>query len=171
MSILIVGDEPEITQWLDRRRELGQDRFDEVWEGVYHVFPNARSEHAQVTGQVLIALEARARAAGLRSAGPFNLGTGPSDFRVPDGGWFTESPNASYVSTAAAVLEVLSLDDETFAKFEFYFARGVREILVAHPTQRWVRCWTREREVFVEAEASAVFGVGMAELSTEIAWP
>ena len=166
-----MGDEPEITQWLDRRRELGQDGFDEVWEGVYHVPPTVRSEHAQVTFEVLITLEARARAAGLRSAGPFNLGTGPSDFRVPDGGWFTESPNALYVPTATAVLEVLSPDDETFAKFDFYAARGVREILVAHPTERWVRCWTRDGGQFQEAEASAVFGVGLAQLATEIDWP
>ncbi|MGH8929470.1 MAG: hypothetical protein ACRDZO_02230 [Egibacteraceae bacterium] len=30
---------PEIESWLERRRALGQDLFDEVWEGDYHVGP------------------------------------------------------------------------------------------------------------------------------------
>jgi hypothetical protein len=171
MSILIVGEEPEIVEWLARRRARGQDRFDEVWEGVYHVSPNARSEHAQVAVQVMMTLGERARAAGLRSAGPFNLGTGPENYRVPDGGWFRSSPNALYVSGAAAVLEVLSPDDETFAKFDFYADRGVEEILVAHPTDRWVRCWANKRGVFEEAEASVLLGVTMTELIAEVEWP
>ena len=104
-------------------------------------------------------------------AGPFNLGTGPQNFRVPDGGWFRSSPNALYVSTAAAVLEVLSPDDETFAKFDFYAARGVEEILVAHPTDRWVRCWVNRGGAFEEVDASAVLGVRMTDLIAEVEWP
>lgn len=69
MSTLIVGDEPEISEWLDRRRALGQDGLNEVWDGVYHVAPNATSEHGQAALQILIALEPRARAAGLWSDG------------------------------------------------------------------------------------------------------
>ena len=171
MSIVIVGEEPEIAAWLARRRALGQDGFDEVWEGVYHVSPNARSEHAQVGVEILSALLRRARAAGLRSAGPFNLGTGPQDFRVPDGGWFRSSPNTLYVSTAAAVLEVLSPGDETFAKFNFYAARAVEEILVAHPTERWVRCWANRQGEFQDVDASALLGVTMTDLVSEVQWP
>ena len=171
MSIVIVGEEPEIAAWLARRRALGQDGFDEVWEGVYHVSPNARSEHAQVGVEIVSALLRRARSAGLRSAGPFNLGTGPQDFRVPDGGWFRSSPNSLYVSTAAGVLEVLSPGDETFAKFEFYAARAVEEILVAHPTERWVRCWANRQGVFQNVDASALLGVAMTDLVSEVQWP
>ena len=171
MSVLIVGEEPEIVAWLARRRALGQDSFDEVWEGVCHVPPNARSEHAEVAVQVMMKLGARARAAGVRSAGPFNLGTSPQNFRVPDGGWFRSSPNTLYVSTAAAVLEVLSPEDETFAKFDFYAARGVEEILVADPADRWVRCWANRRGVFEGVDASAVLGVSMTDLIAELEWP
>jgi hypothetical protein len=171
MSIVIVGEEPEIAAWLARRRALGQDGFDEVWEGVYHVSPTARSEHAQVGVEIVSALLPRARAAGLRSAGPFNLGTGPQDFRVPDGGWFRSSPNALFVPTAAAVLEVLSPGDETFAKFNFYADRAVEEILVAHPTERWVRCWTNRQGEFQDVNASALLGVTMTDLVSEVQWP
>ena len=171
MSVLIVGEQPDITAWLDRRRQLGQDGFDEVWEGVYHVSPNARSEHAQVAVQVMIAVEAQARDAGLVSAGPFNLGVDEHDFRVPDGGWFTASPGALYVPTAAVVLEVLSPQDETFAKFDFYAARGVQEILVAHPTERWVRAWLNRRATFAEVPASALLGITMPDLVAAVRWP
>jgi Uma2 family endonuclease len=172
MSVVVGGEQPEIAAWLARRRTLGQDGFDEVWEGVYHVSPNARSEHAQVAAEIVAVLRDRAWAAGLVGAGPFNLGVDREDFRVPDGGWFAaSSPGALYVPTAAAVLEVLSPDDETFAKFDFYAARGVQEILIAHPTARWARCWARQGTQFHETDDSAVLGITMADLTAAVRWP
>ena len=172
MSILIVGDEPEISEWLQRRRNAGQDGFDEMWDGVYHVSPNVRSEHGQVAVQVLITLEPRALANRLESCGPFNLGTGPHDFRVPDGGWFSRPPNALYVPTAVMVLEVLSPDDETFAKFDFYAERSVSEILVGHPRERWARCWRQAAGGgYTEVDHSRVMDIAMGELSAQIRWP
>ena len=172
MSVLIVGDDPEVAEWLRRRRDAGQDGFDEVWDGVYHVSPNAGSEHGQVTAQVLIALEPLARAAGLASCGPFNLGTGEQNFRVPDGGWFSRSPGALYVPTAVMVLEVLSPDDETYDKFDFYAERSVVEILVVHPIERWARCWQNAvTGGYTEVEHSRVMNIAPRELSAQIRWP
>ena len=96
---------------------------------------------------------------------------------MPDAGWFRASPNSLYVPTAAAVLEVLSPDDETFRKLTFYLARGVEEVLVAHPTERWIRCWAAtglpgatERS-WTEVEESALFGTTMQALVAEVSWP
>jgi hypothetical protein len=69
------------------------------------------------------------------------------------------------------VLEVLSPQDETFAKFDFYAACAVGEILVAHPTDRWVRCWVNRHGAFEEDDVSALLGVSMTELIAEIQWP
>lgn len=166
-----------VQEWLERRRQLGQDGRDEVWDGVYHVVPNARSEHAEVAAEVLGALRDRAKKAGLRQSTTFNLGTDDTDFRVPDAGWFRASPNTLYVPTAAAVLEVPSPDDETFRKLTFYLARGVEEVMVAHPTERWIRCWSATRlpgtteRSWTEVAESALFGTSMQALVAEVSWP
>lgn len=166
----MVGDQPEIQGWLDRRRALGQDGFDEVWEGVYHVTPNARAEHGVVAVGVLVAVEGRARAAGLWGCGPFNLGEA-TDFRVPDGGWFRAAPTGVYLPSALMVLEVLSPQDETFHKFGFYHAHDVREILVADPAERTVACWVLEGSQYVPASRSDVLDVSMATVQVEVRWP
>ena len=46
---VLLGEPPNVlAEWLERRRALGQDRFDEVWEGDYHVSPEARASHGDV---------------------------------------------------------------------------------------------------------------------------
>lgn len=167
----MVGSQPEIDAWLRRRRALGQDGRDEIWEGTYHVAPHAGAEHATVAYEIIVALAPRARAAGMVGGGEFNLGE-PDDFRVPDGGWFARQPRGTYVATAVVVLEVLSPDDETFAKFDFYAGHGVREVLVGHPSDRWVRCWRLDPGGDHHEEPdSATLAVSMAELQAEIRWP
>ncbi len=170
MTVVLVGAHPEFDVLLERRRTLGQDTFDEVWEGVYHVAPNAGTEHAQVAAQIVGVLFHRAWERGLHSSSAFNLGSGRDDFRVPDAGWFAESAHGTYAPTAVAVLEVLSPGDETFAKFDFYGSRGVLEILVAHPTERWVRCYAAGTGL-LEQPDSSVFGISMTELGGQIRWP
>lgn len=171
MRTVVLGERPpELEDLIRRRRELGQDGFDEVWEGEYHVAPNAHSDHAIVASELVLALGPRARVRRLLTSGPFNLGD-PQDFRVPHGGFHRARPGTLYVPTAVAVVEVLSPDDETFRKFDFFAARGVEEVLVASPTERWVRCWHRTAGSYAEQDTSAVLGVSMAALLDEIAWP
>jgi Uma2 family endonuclease len=79
-----VGDPPaEVQAWLDRRRALGQDLFDEVWEGEYHVAPAPHRRHGDVDDQLAAILRPTARAVGLWPSGPLNIGA-PDDYRVPD---------------------------------------------------------------------------------------
>jgi len=39
MRTVLLEPPAEVRAWLARRRELGQDLYDEVWEGEYHVAP------------------------------------------------------------------------------------------------------------------------------------
>ncbi len=39
------------------------------------------------------------------------------------------------LGTADLVVEVRSPDDESYAKLDFYAAKGVREVLVLHPAE------------------------------------
>ena len=54
MRTTFVMDPPPIVEdWLARRRALGQDRLDEVWEGEYHVAPEASNRHALIQVQLI----------------------------------------------------------------------------------------------------------------------
>ena len=172
MTTVVLGEQPEVEQWLERRRSLGQDGRDEVWEGVYHVAPLEQPHNAIVAAEVLHRLRPRAERAGLTTLTPFNLGPGKHDFRCPDGGWIRSgAPLSLYLPAAVAVLEVLSPDDETYAKFPHYAASGVAEILVAQPFERWITCHRREGTAWSEQAVSRLFEVTMADLTAEIAWP
>ncbi len=112
----------------------------------------------------------RAKAAGLIPGAAFNLDE-VEDFRVPDGGYHRQRPGTLYVPTAAVLIEVLSPDDQTFARFDFYAAHGVDELLVADLETRTVRCWHLVDGRYVERPASALLDVEMATLVAELEWP
>lgn len=172
MSTLVLGDQPEIADWLERRRALGRDDRDEVWEGVYHVAPLEQPHNAIVAAEVLSVLRPRADALELRTLNPFNLGLDRTDFRCPDGGWIRrDAPLSLYLPTAVAVLEVLSPDDETYAKLPHYAARGVQEVLVAHPTERWVACHVRRGERWEQDDEGSLFTMTMTDLTAQVDWP
>jgi len=95
VKTIVVGEPPvEITAFLARRRALGQDRFDEVWEGEYHVVPAPHPWHGYVDKTLGELLGPWARAAGLIGTGRFNLGV-QDDYRVPDGGYHHDLPSRS----------------------------------------------------------------------------
>lgn len=87
------------------------------------------------------------------SIAEFNLGTGPQDFTVPDGG-VVAAPTGSYAESALLVVEVLSPDDATFDKFAHYSAHGVPELVLADPRTRAVRCWPLQDAGYVETPGS-----------------
>lgn len=171
MTTVVVGEPPaELQAWLDRRRELGQDGFDEVWDGVYHVAPLAHGRHGATEYQVAFALRAPARAAGLRGSGPINIGR-PGDYRVPDAAYLSTRETALWNPTAAIVVEILSPNDESREKFGFYFAAGVAEMLLVDPLERTVEWFVRGDGGFVPADRSALLDVSTAGLIAEIEWP
>jgi len=171
MKTVVLGPRPEALETLIRRRQTqGLDTFDEVWEGAYHVAPAAHPAHGYVDHALAVLLDPFARAADLVATGPFNLGQ-PDDYRVPDHGYHRRLPEGVWVTSAAVVVEVVSPDDETYAKFDFYASRQVDELIVADPQARTVRCYRREGESYVEAPRSAVLAVDADDLTRRIAWP
>lgn len=171
MRTVVLGERPaELEALIDKRRRLGLDHHDEVWDGVYVMAPHAHSDHGIVADELKGQLFRRAKAAGLLPGDSFNVGE-PTNFRVPDGGYHRTRPGTLYVPTAAVILEVLSPDDETFAKFDFYAAHGVDELLVADPDTCTVRCWHLVDGAYAEQPASALLDVGMSTLVAEVDWP
>ena len=156
---------------IERRKGLGLDRHDEVWEGVYHVAHHAHSRHGRVEILLAVLLLPYAQRAGLDVVGAFNLGLDDHDFRVPDLGVREPGPDAVYIATAAMVVEILSPDDETFAKFDFYASRGVREILVVDPDARTIRCWHLVVGEYREKATSSLLSLSCSDLQESLAWP
>jgi Uma2 family endonuclease len=171
MKLVVVGEPPvEIMSFLARRRALGQDRFDEVWEGEYHVVPAPHPWHGYLDRRLSMALEPLATTAALVSTGQFNLGE-PDDYRVPDGGYHRGVPSQVFIPTAAIVVEIVSPEDETWLKFDFYARHGVEEVCVGDPRQREIRWFVRAGDAYQETVASPLLGVTAAGLVAGIDWP
>lgn len=110
MATLVLGTPPpELETLLERRRQAGADRLDEVWQGVRHIVPGPSIEHADLSQQLAELLGPLARAADLRpTMSEFTLGESERDFRVPDGGLHRPGAAGVWHATAALVVEILS---------------------------------------------------------------
>jgi Uma2 family endonuclease len=161
----------EVEALLERRRKLGLDGRDEVWEGVYHVVPAPSHRHSTLAAQVKRLLAPLAHAAGLEVSDDFNLGDSKDDFRVPDGGLHRPGAAEMWHPTAALALEVLSPDDETWQKLPFYAAHRVDEVLIVDIDARAVRWLTLAGEEYQETDRSGLVALGPRELERLIDWP
>ncbi len=161
---------PPVAEWLEQRQALGQDLFDEVWDGEYHVAPAPREAHADLDDQLAAFLRPRARARGLWPRGPLNVGHA-DDYRVPDRAYRRERTDDVFVATVAIVVEIVSHGDDTYRKFDFYFAHGVEEMLIVDPPQRSVQWYARGGGSMERTDRSALLELTEAELTEAIDWP
>jgi len=141
---------------LEERRRLGQDRWDEVWEGVLHMVPPPHESHGRLNDRLgfffqahweFLGLGRTYSEAGVKRPGvpphPELGGNVPSDYRTPDrsfllperydrveGGWIVGGPDA--------VLEIVSPGDESRAKLPFFLSTGVREVILIDRRTRQV---------------------------------
>jgi Uma2 family endonuclease len=169
-TIVLDPKPEEFEALLERRRALGQDLYDEVWEGDYHMAPMAHSSHGYLGNQLAILLHPFAERVGLTGTGAFNLGSA-DDYRVPDGGLHRGIPSAVFVPTAAVVVEIVSPGDETWQKLDFYAAHSVDELLIADPAKRSVTWLVLHGGRYVEAEYSPLLRISVAKLTEQIKWP
>jgi hypothetical protein len=158
MRTVVLGPPPpELAALIARRQQLGLDKYDEVWDGEYHMAPLAHASHAWIDQQLAELLGPLCRAVGLFATGPFSLGS-QDDFRVPDRGVHRVRPNTVWVPTAAAVVEIESPYDETSEKLPFYASHGVEEILVVSPARRAVAWLMLDGAAYTPADASRLLG-------------
>lgn len=171
MRTIVLGELPApVAGWLEQRRVLGQDLFDEVWQGEYHVAPAPHRRHGDVDDQLAGLLRPIARDRGLWPSGPLNIG-GPDDYRVPDRAYLAGRDVAAFEPTAAIVVEVVSPGDETYAKLEFYARRGVEEVLVVDPDTASAEWYARRGEVMERVGRSDLLGLTEADIASAIDWP
>jgi Uma2 family endonuclease len=171
VKTVLLGERPaEIEAFLARRRSLGQDLFDEVWEGVHHVVPTPHAWHGYLDNVLAELLGPHARQAGLVGTGPFNLGD-PDDYRVPDRGYHRSLPSGVWVATAAIVVEVVSPDDKTWEKFGFYSRHSVEEICTAEPSEARLQWFRLAGASYEKTAASELLGLTVGNLAADIDWP
>jgi Uma2 family endonuclease len=133
--------EPYLEEQLRReRKESGADRFDEVWEGVYHVSPIPNIEHQLIVGRLCAIFQAVLDAGGLGTAFP---GVNVSDreqgwtdnYRGPDVAVVLKGSRAKDCGThwcggPDLLVEVVSPEDRSREKLAFYAQIGVSELLI-----------------------------------------
>jgi hypothetical protein len=172
MRTVVLGPPPpELTALIARRHQLGLDKFDEVWEGDYHMAPMAHSSQGWIQDELSRALHQLGRPRDLIGSGPVNIGS-PDDFRVPDWVLYRGSrPNSTWVPTATIVVEIESPDDESWEKLPFYASRGVEEVLIVSPPTRSMTWLILEDGRYVESQESRLLGPESARLIDMIEWP
>jgi len=171
MATLVMDPPPvQFEELLERRRRLGLDRRDEMWEGVYRMTPAAGEAHWQLDDQLAELLRPLAREAGLISGGEFNLGE-PNDYRVPDRGLHRPDTHGDWRSTAALVVEILSPGDASWEKLPFYAAHDVDEVLIVDPAKRSVDWLGLGDDEYRPIEHSGLIDLGPGELAEQIDWP
>ncbi len=160
---------PELDRVLAQRRQNGQDLFDEVWNGDYHMAPAPSGGHAYIDHQLARLLGTAAERLGLFGSGPFNLGDDATNYRVPDQGYHRVKPSGVWVATAALVVEIVSPSDESYGKDSFYAAAGVEELLIVDP----LRCIVELHNLASGdlRDRSDILGMNMAELAGALDWP
>jgi Uma2 family endonuclease len=165
-----VDPPPAVEDLIAERHALGQDLYDEVWEGEYHVAAAPTGTHADLQAQLIQVLGPMARSAGLHIVGPTNIGR-PGDFRVPDLVVLRGARDVTWNPTAAIVVEVVSPGDESRRKLDFYFGAGVEELLTVEPELGTLEWFARAADGFEPAVGSALLGTTSADLATSIDWP
>jgi Uma2 family endonuclease len=130
--------------WTDelirRRREMGVDQHDEVWDGVYVMSPMANDEHqglvSELTGVLLITVQ-------WKSLGLVRAGVNISDqlddwthnYRCPDVAVFlndtaAENRGTYWLGGPDFGVEIVSPGDRSRRKLDFYASVSAREILI-----------------------------------------
>jgi Uma2 family endonuclease len=171
MRTLVPDPAPaQLQELLERRRQMGADRHDEVWEGVYHMIPAAGTAHSFVAHHLAVLLDAPARANGLVVSAEFNLGA-KDDFRVPDLGVHRERRLETWISTAAIVVEVVSPQDDTWGKLPFYAKREVDEVLIVDPSSCSVSWLALRDNEYQPIDQSEIVDLSASVLAGQIDWP
>lgn len=138
---MVVLDPFIARQYLDQRRASGNDRWDEVWDGVYMLTPNPNIEHQEIAGRLMmLVLGPLVEMPGL---GHVYQGVNVSDrrddwtrnYRCPDVAVYLEGNPAEPMGTywlggPDFAVEIVSADDRSRDKLGFYASVGVRELLL-----------------------------------------
>jgi Uma2 family endonuclease len=125
---------------LAERRARGLDRWDEIWEGVYVMAPYPNNEHQVIQARFVTILQT---IVGWEGGDEVCAGVNVSDrevdwrenFRCPDVALFLRGTRAQnrgtfWLGGPDFAIEIISPEDSSRDKLDFYAKVGVRELLI-----------------------------------------
>ncbi len=137
---MLIQDRLAAKEILDQRRASGNDRWDEVWDGVYILMPNPNVEHQDIATSWSAIFKIVVDWPGLGKA---YQGVNVSDraedwkknYQCPDVAVYLSgnpavAKNAYWLGGPDFAIEIISPDDRAREKFDFYASVGVRELLL-----------------------------------------
>jgi Uma2 family endonuclease len=139
--MMMVVLDPREQRRLRRERKLtGADRFDEVWDGVYVMAPAANNQHQWLAQEITTAIRQGIR---FPEDGLVYTTCNVSDreekweknYRCPDVavylvGNLAQDRDTHWFGGPDFAVEIVSPNDRSRDKLEFYFKVGVRELLI-----------------------------------------
>jgi Uma2 family endonuclease len=163
---LLVLDSGVSKDLIARRKKLGIDLYDEVWDGVYIMPPMPNNEHQRVVMDLCSVLLDVVGRAGTVLPGA-NVSDQEEDweknYRCPDVLFVAADGRAVdrgtyWLGGPDFVVEVMSPGDDTMAKLPFYAAVGVREVLVVERDTRVPTLYRLGRNRMVAVRPSEIDG-------------
>src|SRR5262245_35642840 len=137
---MMVLDPAEERRLKRERKRTGADRYDEVWDGVYMMAPLANNEHQWLALEISLAIRQTIQ---VPDDGVVFAGCNVSDreekweknYRCPDVSVFLKGSPAQDRDThwfggPDFAVEIVSPNDRSRDKLDFYFKVGVRELLI-----------------------------------------
>jgi Putative restriction endonuclease len=173
MPTLVFDPQPaEIEELLARRRDLGIDRWDEVWEGVLHMIPPPSHKHQLLASRLHRLLGPLADEAGLELTADVGVGSDEHNYRAPDLALHRPADvEPQWHRTAAVAVEIVSPNDKTWDKLGFYAAHHVDELVIMDPDQRTVHWLALLEGQYQPLARSGLIELGPSELAKRIDWP
>ena len=139
---MLINDQDTERRMIARRRRLGLDKFDEVWNGVYVMSPMANDEHQDVVSLLNTLLCQVIQLSGQGKVRPgVNVSNRRVDwkknYRCPDvavflNGTTAENRGAYWLGGPDLAIEVTSPKERLSKKRKFYAKVGTRELLVVN---------------------------------------
>lgn len=174
--VALITDPELANEMIARRREMGADRFDEVWDGVYVMSPMADNEHQSLATDLAAILKAVVEWPG---HGKVYAGINVSDrqrdwrknYRCPDVAVYLNGTRAvdrrtHWYGGLDFGIEVVSRNDRSLEKLPFYEKVGTRELLLIDRDPWALTLYRLTEGRLVEAGRSA--GTRPTAISSEV---
>ena len=137
---LLLTQRDKVRRVIRRRRRLGLDRKDEVWNGRYIVMPDPDNQHQVFVTELVFLLTLVVTRVGLgRAYAGGNISSREdkwtSNYRVPDVTVFlndnpAEDRGTHWLGGPDLAVEIVSDNDKSRKKLDFYASVGTRELLI-----------------------------------------
>jgi Uma2 family endonuclease len=128
------------------RARTGEQRWDEMWDGVLHMPPSPTRPHQELESVMETWLRTHWRPAGNKVYHQINVaapGCWPDNYRIPDlvlltPDRFGVDQNVYFDGAPTVAVEICSPEDEAYEKLDFYAAIGTPETWIVDPDEQTV---------------------------------